>query len=612
MSDLYLDARTAAQRSTTFATGFLQYYSDVQARTKRWPEFSLVLTRCDDQRLWGSYEDSMHDVFVGLVGRLALDEAEWSTAEKMPGVGGLACKAVARRYHCAGKEGLLEFNGNFILFIYDGALGEILLVTDRLGMVPLFFCVKDGMPVISTHADLLASATGQGGDYDTVSLADFIATGRVSFPHTFYKGIQSLDAGSVHVLRPGSSTPLQSSRYFSMNYEPSRANVKVLSEELAHAFQSSVKRRTLPRLGTTAISLSGGLDSRMILCAVPEGCDVSAFSFFDRENAEFRIARQIAMARGIPFQAFHRDPEHYGLAAERGVMIHGGMGSLANNHFLGFREQLSCSGVNNILTGFYCDYLFKGLALDRTHARWFQEARPGPYRHEWYRPVFTLNSAVQHAVSERLEATFPSDRRDFRGDSERLWIEGRRLFPMAFEPDSAEAIIPQRTMGWAPPIADNAIIDVYRILPVCSKLNQSVYTHAVEIVCGPTISRIPDANTWAPVNAHGVNRLFRYALRGLANRAERCLQSRLASSGSWPNWEFYIHHSPVISRLWDDYRPGASALLSDIVGFDLRHAHIADYRNRRLEFFIRLLTLAIWMGVKPLSAQPSELPPVSL
>lgn len=45
---------------------------------------------------------------------------------------------------------------------------------------------------------------------------------------------------------------------------------------------------------------------------------------------------------------------------------------LAKSKSLSFWEQFLALDIDNIVTGFYCDYLFKGLVLDKKVNKWIR------------------------------------------------------------------------------------------------------------------------------------------------------------------------------------------------------------------------------------------------
>ena len=180
--------------------------------------------------------------------------------------------------------------------------------------------------------------------------------------------MRTLDFGSFHIIDlKGESPSLTSSKkYFEFNYNiDSRAKETEIAERLAEAFKNAMNKRSLPLFGTTAMALSGGLDSRALLCSITDRGHVKTFCFFDEENLEYQIAKQIAQTAGVELIPLKRDFDHYGCAAAKGIEISGGMGGAFNNHFLGFRDTFKQLGFENLITGFYCDYYFKALALDR-------------------------------------------------------------------------------------------------------------------------------------------------------------------------------------------------------------------------------------------------------
>ncbi|HOP99024.1 MAG TPA: hypothetical protein PLH97_05985 [Verrucomicrobiota bacterium] len=321
---------------------------------------------------------------------------------------------------------------------------------------------------------------------------------------------------------------------------------------------------------------------------------MSAVCFFDEKNAEFNTASAIARAKGVSLTPIRRDPEHYGAAAELGIRVYGGMASFASNHFLGFRDQLLRSGLQNLLTGCYCDYFFKGLALNRKVNSFTRAESAGAFRHEYYRPLFPLESKAAKLAWERMEQQIDPSLRADQTPEALLQIEARRLFPISYEADSPQRLVPQRVLPWYVPVVDNDVLDVYLDTPPDVKFNAALFSEMVQIVCGPEISRIPDSNTGARVNASGPELLLHVYARALRNRFERKVTPRLATSGSWPNWEYYVHHSPVLRQLWTRNSTAAPDLLRSVAGFDPFARPIESYTGRDTELFVRLLTLKIW------------------
>jgi asparagine synthase (glutamine-hydrolysing) len=452
-------------------------------------------------------------------------------------------------------------------------------------------------PVFGSHPDILAETCGLNQDLDVTSLAEFLISGKVSFPFTYYKRIRAVDYGAIHTIDVKGDRPIYESgrKYFEFNYSINPlVSEWELAVELGGAFKKAVNRRTLSLFGQTAISLSGGLDSRTILCCADNKDQIQAICFFDEENLEFRLARDIAREAGVKLIPFKRSFEHYGDNAEMGVRISGGMGDFGNNHYLGFRDAFLRTGITNLITGFYCDYLFKALVLNKKVNKFMRKETLTRFQYENYMPLFWFETKYSDEVRSRMDETFPKDVKNDTSDLGLLRIEQKRLFPLCYEPDNQETTIPQRVLGWFLPTIDSDIIDVYLKIPPRYKLNTSMYSKMVEIVCGKSISKIPNINTGARVNASWPELVYSGYMKALKKRFTTKKPS-IATEESWPNWLYYIDSSKLIESLWLHKNDVAKEIFIEVTGRDPYSTRIQDYKGKELKLFLRLLTLKIWL-----------------
>ena len=83
------------------------------------------------------------------------------------------------------ETALATMNGHYLILIYDRSEQKIVLATDRCGMVPCFkTATSSGSLLFSTHPDILAEESGQSQKWDRVAMAEFLMTGKLSFPYT--------------------------------------------------------------------------------------------------------------------------------------------------------------------------------------------------------------------------------------------------------------------------------------------------------------------------------------------------------------------------------------------------------------------------------------------
>jgi len=526
----------------------IKYFDDSIIYTFRKRHISLILSSCDAPDVWSPFVHEEEGVAVFIVGRIALSSNEWSVAGQQQGKGGLACKWIYLNYKKKGLKALEELNGAYTVFVFDRPAGVIHLVTDRCGMFQCFYCrVGANEWVFSSNTDVLAMECGVSEQLDITSLSEFLMIGKVSFPFSYYERIRSLLPGTIYTYRIGQDATVSesSNRYFDFTFEiDSHSDEWTLAEELAEAIKAAVAKRTLPLFGKSAISLSGGLDSRTLLCAAHEKSNSLAFSFFDEENYELRTAKKIAKNVGVNFFPLKRDFEHYGTSADLGVKLNCAMGDCFNNHLLGFRDILREMGIRNVVAGFYFDYLFKGLALDRMMVPFmgtkYRIEKEGNFHQEHYKPHFRFVSNASDRALERQEDVLPHHLQNDLTPEKRLTIGAIRVIPFCYEPDQAETVISQKAFPWYLPIVDNDILRMYLKIPPRLRFNASVYTKAVRLIVGEKIARIPDTNTRARIGATNFEKMVSFYWWVAMDKSIKFLglnKPSMANDGSWPNFD---------------------------------------------------------------------------
>ncbi|MGZ4971455.1 MAG: hypothetical protein ACXWBP_09875 [Limisphaerales bacterium] len=598
MGDFVLDFRPRQQRQLSKAAAALTFVDDTKVHVFDEPDFGLVLTTVDDSALWAPFRSPDGKLLVALNGRVALSQKEWDAAARRVGPGGLACKNIYDLYHSGGKSALQELNGSFTAFVYDREAGVFHLVTDRCGMAVVYGPqALAGSLVFSSHPDALATLLGEEQNLDLISLTQFLMAGHLTFPCTYYDRVRALDLGTIYTFGVDESgASVQSkSKYFDFNFTIGGASVDELAGTLAQAFGNAIKKRTLPLLGQSFVGLSGGLDSRAILSAAPERGHVRSFNLFDQKNLEYRTAKRLANSMSVELVPFQRDFDYYANTAEAGVRISGGVGSIASNHFLGIREKLATLGAQNLLTGCYCDYLLKALALNTQEQQLSRQEQFSTFNFGFYRPFYWLNGSQQENVRQRFEQLFPEGNKSNLTEDDWLQIERKRSFPLAYEGDLAQRVIPLRTMPWYLPIVDNEIINTYLKIPSRLKLNGAIFKAMARIVCGDAASKIPDSNSGAAIDATGWNYSVHRYLSALQNRIAHKVRPRMATRGSWPNWEYYIQNSAKITHLWLRKNETASQVFVSLLGYDPTSRPPASFRGRDVELFMRFFTLKLWL-----------------
>lgn len=148
----------------------------------------IVITVMDHPELWSPFKKD--GIITCSAGRIALEEKEWEDSKKETGIGGLACKYIYKKYKEHGIAGLERLNGGYVVLLYDVELQKLFICVDRCGMYPCFRTQNEKrFPFFSSHPDILAKMCNISNNLDNTSIAEFLMTGKVSFPYTYYKSI---------------------------------------------------------------------------------------------------------------------------------------------------------------------------------------------------------------------------------------------------------------------------------------------------------------------------------------------------------------------------------------------------------------------------------------
>ncbi len=596
MSDFILDTRPTAKRFLLELVERMRWSGRLSYNIWETPSFRLAVTWNEPDNLWRPWERADGTIAV-VAGFLALDEAEWTTAEReiiRDGRGGLSGAVVWRRYQQAGTMGWDDLSGNCAILLYDAAKQQLHLRSDPAGCFPVFVATADGHRVWSSHPDILAAAVDRSQKLDDVSLAEFVLASTVTPPWTYYNGIEGCEPGTVFSIRLPDGQ-LNKRSYFRIQYQPDPTiTPDELAESLAFAWRQAVRRRTSKRLGQIAVALSGGLDSRLILGCIEDTSRIVAFTLYDAPNRELRTAQELAATAGIEFRPIQRNPDYYGEHAPAGVRISGGMGTFANNHFLGVLESLHQDHRSVLLTGCYCDYLLKGLPLNRRVRWWDGHELLAPYRHEFYFQRWYFDTPLARQVRQRWDASFPEKLRHAKDDLSLFQIEVLRTFPLYHEGDNQQRLVPQRLIGWSPPATDLEVLRVYRKIPSRLKLNRSLFLRFMQVLLADTrLIRVPDANIGVVVGAPAWQEAFFYQWLRVKRKLQALRQS-LSTDGSWPNWNYYYRHSPALERHWSISAPEMEDLFLRVLGSKGLPQRPKDFSPDQRFLFVSMLTLKLW------------------
>jgi len=193
--------------------------------------------------------------------------------------------------------------------IIDRRGGEITLCNDRHGLGRIFIHQTADSLLFATSVRALLAVLPRPHRLDPRGLAEFLALGCVLQDRTLYEGITALPPGSAWTLSP--TGEVRPGRHFTPAAWEARS--PLLPDEynlrLYEEFPSALER-CLGDGTDTALSLTGGLDSRAVL-AWSSDLKLPCYTFGGplRECADVTIARQLATTCGCRHTTLQVDAE---------------------------------------------------------------------------------------------------------------------------------------------------------------------------------------------------------------------------------------------------------------------------------------------------------------
>ncbi len=217
-------------------------------------------------------------------------------------------------------------NGRFHGLLADRTRGTAVLFNDRYGMHRLYYHQSKDAFYCAAEAKAILAVRPELRKMNSQSFGEFASCGTVLEDRTLFDGVQVLPPASAWVFRNG-ALDRKSSYFHPSEWEQQ----ETLDPETYYRDLSETFSRNLPRYFSgdqpIAMSLSGGLDTRMILaCRKTEPRSLPCYTFGSmfRENQDVRVARRIAEACEQPYQTLTAGKEfllrfaHY---AERAVYL---------------------------------------------------------------------------------------------------------------------------------------------------------------------------------------------------------------------------------------------------------------------------------------------------
>jgi asparagine synthase (glutamine-hydrolysing) len=203
-------------------------------------------------------------------------------------------------YEEEGEQFLEKLNGLFSGLLIDHRQKRAFLFNDRYGSERIYWHQTEDGTYFASEAKALLCVLPELREFDDQGVAQFLTFGCTLGDRTLFRGTHVLPGGSMWSFENGAC---RKQRYFLPETWESQ---RVLSADAFTAKLEETFKRVVPRyFGSQrkiGISLTGGLDSRMIIACRPDNMrDVVCYTFSGQsgETLDDRLAAQIATAGGL-------------------------------------------------------------------------------------------------------------------------------------------------------------------------------------------------------------------------------------------------------------------------------------------------------------------------
>lgn len=197
-------------------------------------------------------------------------------------------------------------DGYFSAVIYDTLKRRLTLLIDRFGFRHLFYTKYNNKFLWASEYKAFLAAPDFKIDVNRQSVDEFMRLGILCEDRTWLAGVYLLNPAAI-LTYDMETCSVQTEQYWSPDeIQPiaSKIDINEYCEEWGRLFKLSVAKRTDER-ERTGLTLSGGLDSRAILAAMPlPGGKINAVTFGDRTCAEVRFAAMAAKLKGANHHFF--------------------------------------------------------------------------------------------------------------------------------------------------------------------------------------------------------------------------------------------------------------------------------------------------------------------
>jgi hypothetical protein len=407
------------------------------------------------------------------------------------------CQQLLALYLERGPQFISLLNGEFNLVIYQPAANRLLLFSDPLASKPFYYLAQPQGMLFGSEKKAILALADPLPELDPVGLIQLVVYRHHVGGRTLHKNVACLPP-ATYLEYCGKEVRLTRYAYLRFHPRTPSKNHEPLVEEWADLLRNSTRRR-LEHTGRLLLSLSGGLDSRAIACALSQTRDPQIARTVGDSSAE-EVQSASAIAHALGFNHLLEAPGAVPLSVTLPQIVWRADGAIPFTHGATVANHAQLKKHADFMAGGWMGDASSGAHLssfmllpytrdqfvNRVH-HWYMQYQKGAL-HLLFRPEFI----DQHM--QELSSVFADSFQPMAGEENwqafELWDMRERQTRMTF----CAAPVDSHLFELFRPFLDLDYLNFTLSLPPYMRYGQVMY-QAMIYHLGPEIRHVPNANT---------------------------------------------------------------------------------------------------------------------
>lgn len=449
----------------------------------------------------------------------------WVVGAPRDRAGGVDAQSLLERWLANGPQAFSDVGGSFAMVIWEASARRATLVCDRLGVEKLYYCVAGDSLLLATELAGIRAHPAGPREIDELAVAQFLITSHLFEPRSLVRDAHVVPAGTQVQWCDGR---LSMARYWHpvVRAAAHPGTLDEWADRLHRSLAGAMSRGVMSSGQPLLLPISGGLDSRCLAGALPDGAipRTQACTFGPPWSNDVRFGRLVARSLGVPHRLLDIPARYFRDDLPLALALADGEISIEAFPLLQLRraaapDRLALSGyLGGILSGSLVPSA-SGVAEPGDPLETFWQTR---YVKMGFTPALlddvlvperarAVRGATRQAVADawhRADADTPEERAFLTE------LGHRQARYIAYGPRMLAAYGP----AWMP-FLEPDVVDDFLALPLEHRRGQRAYRRLMQRYA-PALAALPETKTGRPIRESYVEEL---------RRDEPALPSRWAS-----------------------------------------------------------------------------------